>query len=449
MNYNVLTWIENFIGAFICFLGVFAAGTILLKRDLKEFKVNSYFRIFIFSMLMVFNSVVFDNVVKIFGNLLNIFLVFKFVFKEKTDKSFIYAVATYIFFPISEIIFALIISIIDYVFNFSIATAVTNSIFSNTMIAIIVCVIAMLSKNKVVKILNKIDKANLLIVLLQGVLTLFVLLSSLNYLYIDDWKFSYKFILNTIIILGATILTLSLLKQYLKNKEVVDKYQLLEEYLKTSAELIEKYSTTNHKYKNNLISIKGYMKSNVEEAKSFVDGLLDNYKNEKYNWFTKINFITFDSIRYLVYYKLSKAEEENLNILVNVDKDIEKIASDLMNLSQTSVILDILGEFFDNSIYASQESKDKEMIFNIYFENKKMVFEISNTYLKEVDLNLIFKNGYTTKGKGHGFGLYEIDKNIKNYPFLDAKYEIVENYFITKLYISIESLEQEKNKRMK
>ena len=43
-------------------------------------------------------------------------------------------------------------------------------------------------------------------------------------------------------------------------------------------------------------------------------------------------------------------------------------------------------------------------------EDNKIVFTIANTYSGEIDLSLITKNGYTTKGKGHGLGLYDIDK---------------------------------------
>ena len=80
------------------------------------------------------------------------------------------------------------------------------------------------------------------------------------------------------------------IRQYLKNKEITDKYILLEDYLKTSADLVEKHSSTIHKYKNNLIAIKGYLKSDIKEANNYIDNLLENYKTKKYSWFSKINY---------------------------------------------------------------------------------------------------------------------------------------------------------------
>ena len=217
---------------------------------------------------------------------------------------------------------------------------------------------------------------------------------------------------------------------------------MLEEYLKTSASLVEKYSATIHKYKNNLIAIKGYLKSNSKEAEKYIDSLLDNLKDRKYSWVSKINYISVDTLRYLIYYKLSKSEELNLKISVNVSKDIKEIPSDIFNLNELSNILDIIGEYFDNANYASDESDQKEFNFDLYMMDNKMTFTISNTYKEEVDMNLITKNGYTTKGKGHGFGLYEIDKVINSFKFISNKYEKIDNYFVTTLIIDLEKLEK-------
>ena len=56
--------------------------------------------------------------------------------------------------------------------------------------------------------------------------------------------------------------------------------------------------------------------------------------------------------------------------------------------------------------------------------------------IEEVNLNAITKNGYTTKGKGHGLGLYDIDKTIRKNEWLSVSYELLENYFVAKLIIN-------------
>lgn len=269
----------------------------------------------------------------------------------------------------------------------------------------------------------------------MGVITIFVAISSMYNLYLNNWTIDYKFVLNIIVIAGCLVLTLVLLKQYLKNKEIMDKYIILEDYLKTSADLVEKHSSTIHKYKNNLIAIKGYLKSDIKEANNYIDTLIENYKTKKYSWFSKLNYIKIDIVRYLVYCKLSKAEALNLKISVDVSSDIKKINNNKLTVYKINILLDIIGEYFDNAIYASNESKEKEINFVLYLENDKLIFILANTYKEKVDLSLITKNGYTTKGKGHGLGLYDIDKTLKSIPCFEVKYELLDNYFVVSLTI--------------
>ena len=256
-------------------------------------------------------------------------------------------------------------------------------------------------------------------------------------LYLNDWIFDYFFLLNIIVILGCIYLFVVLLRQYLKNKEITDKYILLEDYLKTSADLVEKYSSTIHKYKNNLIAIKGYLKSDIKEANNYIDNLLENYKTKKYSWFSKINYIKIDTLRYLVYCKLAKAESLSLKISIDVSPDLKKFDSKKLAKNDINILLEILGEYFDNAIYASNESKEKEINFMLYLENDKLIFILANTYKGKVDLSLITKNGYTTKGKDHGLGLYDIDKTLKSISYFKVKYELLDNYFVASLTIDI------------
>ena len=231
-----------------------------------------------------------------------------------------------------------------------------------------------------------------------------------------------------------------LLGQYIKNRDMMEKYQLVEDYLKTSADVVEKYSSTMHKYKNNLIAIKGYLKTDQERAKEYVDNLLEDYKIKKYSWFSKINYIQIDVFRYLVYYKLTKAEENDLKISIDVSKDLKKINNSILNANDINIFLEVFGEYFDNAIYASSESNKKDICFISYIEKEKVNFILMNSYINNIDLNSIVKNGYTTKGKGHGLGLYEIEKVLKGIDYFEHEYSIENNYFIVTFKINLKKI---------
>lgn len=442
MNGEMMVYIENYIGAYACCIGIFISGKLFLKKNLKEFNILNYVVLLIFAAFLIINSYVFENIMKIFGTLAILYGIYKLIFKKDFIESFMYSIITYMMFALGETTFVLIVSLVDKILDTEYMTNFVKTPLANVGIAIFTCLYTLLTRKYISNYLNKINKNNIVYIFLVGIVTIFIMIASIFNLYHNDWIINESFILNTIIIVGCICLIFVLIKQYLKNKEITDKYELLEEYMKTSAELIEKYSSTIHKYKNNLITIKGYMKSNMKEANKYVDSLLDNFKNKKYSWFSKINHIKIDTIRYLIYYKLSKAEESNLKMTVNVSKEVKEVENNIFDSHELGNLLEILGEYFDNAIYASNESFEKELNLDLYLENNNLFFIIANTYKNDIDLSLITKYGYTTKGNGHGLGLYDVDKTIKNMKFLSSKYEIVENYFVVSLEIDISKVKK-------
>ena len=437
-NYDLMTWIDYFIGAFACCFGMVMAEKILFQAHIKEIKWYYYMFIIVFSIGILFNSLIFDNIVKVFGSFLILFLIAKIMFKKDFSEGFLYCIITYIIFLIAEVSMSIILVIFEHVFHINILSVIESprTIFINVTISILACLYCKLTKYKIKRIVEKINKHKVFSLLVIGIITIFVLLSTMYTLYLNGWKIDYKLILNIVVFVGGIVLFFGLLKQHLTNKEISDKYELLNDYLKNSADIIEKYSSTIHKYKNNLIAIKGYIKNNDKEAERYIDNLLGEFNYKKYNWFNKINYINIDSMRYLIYYKLSKAETENLKITVDVSKDIKKYTNDFITTKESNTLLEIIGEYFDNAIYASNESNEKELNLILYDDNERLVFTIANTYKGEVNLNAITKNGYTTKGKGHGLGLYDIDKTIRKNEWLSVSYELLENYFVAKLIIN-------------
>ena len=123
-----------------------------------------------------------------------------------------------------------------------------------------------------------------------------------------------------------------------------------------------------------------------------------------------------------------------MKISVNVSGELKKVIDFKCDIN---ILLDMIGEYFDNAIYASNESLEKQLILDLFLENDKIVFIITNTYKEKFDVKSITKNGYTTKGNGHGFGLYEIDKIIKKNEFINCNYEVIDNYFIVNLSINV------------
>ena len=438
-NYDIITLFYYYIGSMFCCFGMLFSEKILFQKSFKTIKWYSYPLILLFSLFILLNNLVFDNIVKIFGSILILYLIAKIIFKKDFLKGFLYCIIVYIIFLIAEVTMSLLLVLFENVFHAKILSIIEArwTIFINVTISILACIYSNIMKFKIKRIVEKITKNGAFYILIIGVITIFVLLSTMYSLYLNSWKIDYILILNLVIFIGCTISFFVHLKQHLNGKEMIEKYKLLNEYLKTSADIIEKYSSTVHKYKNNLISIKGYLKKDPKKAEEYMDSLIENYDSKKYNWFNKINYIQLDAIRYLIYYKLSKAENYNLKIIVDVSESIKKYKNDTLSIGESNTLLDIIGELFDNAIYACNDSKEKELNIVLYQENDYLIFILSNTYKGKIDLAQISKNGYTTKGKGHGLGLYDIDKTIKKNNKFKIKYETLDNYFVVTLTICI------------
>ena len=276
-----------------------------------------------------------------------------------------------------------------------------------------------------------------LIMTLIVILTFILLL--IYTLHFNNWIITEEFVLNVIVVISFITLTYILRLEYINIKEINNKYEILEDYLETSALLLEKYSTNVHKYKNNLIAIKGYMKGDLNDANKYIDKLLDSYKTKKYKWVKDVNYIQIETIKHLIYYKLSKAEDMNLNISVNISKELKKTKNLKLNFENNNILMEVLGEYFDNAIIASLESMKKELVFNVYIENNFLVFVLANTFKDTVELNKLGGKGYTTKGKGHGNGLYQVSKELSKNKDINYKYELIDDYFSVILKVNYNS----------
>ena len=142
------------------------------------------------------------------------------------------------------------------------------------------------------------------------------------------------------------------------------------------------------------------------------------------------------SLKSLIYYKMLVANKENINLSISVaklDNNAYKFTKD-----QEKSLSNLIGIFFDNAIDAAKESIKKEILFEVYESNLGVTFLIQNSFTGSLDINKIDKKGFTTKGSGHGNGLYFAQKIVnKNIGIYTRK--VVENdFFIQKIIVEKE-----------
>lgn len=233
-----------------------------------------------------------------------------------------------------------------------------------------------------------------------------------------------------------TILLLSILFTSSKYERVKDKYTISLENLKSYEEMLTQYRVNNHENKNQLLLIRNMVKD--EEVKEYIDRLIDNKEKDDNNIYNMLKKIPLSIIRAVIYSKLIFMKNKKINYSMNIDRKLS--SKDFANIPD-DVLLDIcniLNIFIDNAIDASVNSTERQILIEFEKHQDEIEIVISNTFDNDLDLNVIYSMGYSTKGGDHGYGLPIVKSTInKDSNILRNEAEKIKDVFIQHLYIKI------------
>ena len=95
----------------------------------------------------------------------------------------------------------------------------------------------------------------------------------------------------------------------------------------------------------------------------------------------------------------------------------------------------IVGILIDNAIEATETLDKKEIGLYLYKEKNEIILSISNTFGEPLNLDKLDNIGYSSKGKGRGYGLYIVRKVIDRNKQITIKREIIKDVFKQKIKI--------------
>ena len=162
-----------------------------------------------------------------------------------------------------------------------------------------------------------------------------------------------------------------------------------------------------HDFNNIILGLDGYINNDdfdKEKLKKYFNSTIMNFNNNiELNdiVIAKLNSIKVNSLKSLITNKVLIAQNNNINVDINIQGEITNFYTDEMQLSR------ILGILLDNAIEASLElADDKKIEMNIIQIDKTTDIQISNTFnntgIPITDFN---KEGFSTKGTNRGLGL--------------------------------------------
>ena len=242
-----------------------------------------------------------------------------------------------------------------------------------------------------------------------------------------------------IFILLCTYITVSVLKNIkleTNNKIESAKLEQQKKYILALEKNNNEIRKFKHDFNNIILGLDGYINNddfNKEKLKKYFNSTIMTFNNNiELNdiVIAKLNSIKVSSLKSLITNKVLVAQNNNIDVDINIQGEIHDFYTDEMQLSR------VLGVLLDNAIEASLEvTDDKKIDINIIQIDKTTDIQISNTFNNTgTPLEDFNKEGFSTKGTNRGLGLSSAHE-ITNKLNMLLNTEIDGNTFIQNLSI--------------
>ena len=176
-------------------------------------------------------------------------------------------------------------------------------------------------------------------------------------------------------------------------------------------DLMGKLKANEHEYKNHLNTIWSIAQVTApEEIKEKLQEYISNIVDDTEEFSMLLN-VENTIIKAVLYNKGQRAEKLGVKYTYNVKSNLKNISLDNSELTV------ILSNLLNNAIEATSMIKKKELEVFIDEDSKYYSINVKNRTegVKLSDLSNIFKMGYSTKGEGRGYGLYNVKNIVDKY----------------------------------
>lgn len=427
--------INGYIGCTIFLLTVYIFGRIIFQE--KKSNKNLYNIISFVTCSIAYSLIVLflDGALKTILSCSIFILMLKSIFKISYGKGLL---AVVIYSIITIIPDLLIMIITTKVFDISkefIHNNIAGSIIGNLMVSIIMILICLILKKPLKKMINYSLSTSKKIILVSSLAL--ISLAIFFYILINKFRLNNNIWGYLIVIITLIIILFYLFKQKVDNEAISKKYDDLLNIMKNYENDIEEQRTMIHETRNELMTIKSKINDKEKEASiiKYIDSILGDKVSSNMSKYSKFKYLPSNGIKGFFYYKFMEAEKKSIKVSVNISKKIEN--SFLRNLETKDFkdLVRIIGIYLDNAIEASAESKDKKLGIEMYLIKDDIEIIISNTFENEINIEMLGKEKFSTKGKNHGYGLLLVKHILCSNKLFNSSSEIKNNIYTQKLRI--------------
>ncbi len=404
---------------------------IILKiKNVEIKKIRKRIAFILITLYLIFATFI-PNQFRFFGFMISTSFIICFTFEFNAIESIILSTIGLFISALSEIIITALLSLIginlnllskNFIFNLflNLSNSLLSLLFTNVFLKIIRKIYIFFVKNK-----------KIIIHLLM--IVIFVYLTIVKNAMFSG--FQLESIINFVIFIIFFIFLFLVAINEEKNESLKRINEQTTKYIIKYEKIITDQGKKTHEFKNQLMVIKGYAKSNSPKLMEYLDTVIDDTnKLDSTYLISQLNKFPDGGIKGLLYYKLCEMEDSNIKYSIYCEESAKKKINKL-NVTQMNDVTKVLGVMLDNAIDATKKAKKKEINISLCLVKNNPCITVENIYSGKINKDKI-GTGYTTKGKGHGFGLQLTKDIIKNNKYLKYEFSVVDKMVVSKLFIS-------------
>lgn len=413
----------------ITMTAIYLQSDILNKKMHFNF-INCFFIISLI-LLSIINYMFVDSFIRFFSTTILVSIFLSLVLKEKFFTTFVSSFIQQLLFFVSEFIYMIIFSM----FSINMLNLSNNNIYFLIIINLLIPITAIgiyemkFSKEiikKIILMVGNLNNKNLYLILLVFIITLNFLLTS-NY--ITEKNISIIVVNVFFIIIYSIILFVFILE---KNKNVIylKENKILLSNLNEYEKMLDYQRVNNHENKNQLLVIKSMVEKNDKKTIEYINEIIKEKREDNELMYTKAKRIPSGGLQGLVYQKMLVMQENYINVVLDVSSNVRKIDFSILSSKMNYDICRIMGIILDNAIEETIKfnRKEREIVISMYID-ELFVIEVSNRIKDNIELDKIYEKGYTSKEKGHGYGLSLLKKIIDENTNITNELKIINNIF--------------------
>ncbi len=399
------------------------------KISLKNYRIYITLLLFILFSLITYFEV--NNLVRFFIMTIVVFLGNYYLFRKNLKETLISTIVEQLLIFIVEIIVTIFL-----IFAFKFETSqIRYNLLGNIIIVLsISCLIVILAKinfaNKIyLFVYNLTLKINTKYLIIYSL----IMIISTNFLYVSNFlelEIYEIFIINMLLVLIYTFILFYALFKQNENLHFKEENLYLINNLNEYEKMLDYQRVNNHENKNQLLVIKSMVEKKDEKAVEYINEIIKEKREDNEVVYTKAKRIPSGGLQGLIYQKMLLMQENNIEVILDVGTQVRKI--DLSNISSKMNydICRIVGIILDNAIEETIKfnKKDREIIISMYVDDFFFI-EVSNRIKDNIDINKISEKGYTTKTKGHGYGLSLLTKIVNENNNIYNEIRVINNIF--------------------